>query len=177
MMLSRAFFVDAMQNLTEAEEAGTLSKYTRSELEPIEDLLKDNEAWMTEKMHEQDAADKELYNDPAVTISELEARGKTLQYLVRTFNRFLCYGILIVDLNNRLSPCKKRKCLDLPNLRRLPKHPHRLKQRSHQGRRRQSLKRPRASWTNQRQRALRKRLQRRCTRSFRKQCIQHHYHA
>ncbi|EPQ55862.1 actin-like ATPase domain-containing protein [Gloeophyllum trabeum ATCC 11539] len=74
---TRLFLTDAKQNLTAEEKGGPPSKYTREELEELENALKEHEKWLNEKVEKQKTV--KMNEDPAVESSELRARAKKLE--------------------------------------------------------------------------------------------------
>lgn len=86
IFVTRKFFIEMKENQTIANQEGTVYKYDDAEVDLIEVLLKENEAWMTEKVKAQVEADKLSYNDPVMLTSDLESRGKNLQATVSAKN-------------------------------------------------------------------------------------------
>ena len=91
MFAARAFFIEAHKNNTAALEAAENAsteetvdppKYTEEELKTVQDILKENEVWMDEKMAVQVKSEDELAKDPVILTSDLNERGKKLQMTV-----------------------------------------------------------------------------------------------
>ena len=98
MFAARAFFIEAHKNNTaaleaaetaSAEEAADPPKYTEEELKTVQDILKENELWMDEKMAVQVKIEDVLAEDPVILTSDLNERGKRLQMTVGLEDRAL----------------------------------------------------------------------------------------
>ena len=77
---TRLFLADARQNLTEEETAGTPaseSKYSRAELDALEQTLREHESWLAERVEAQRKV--AMNEDPAVETKDLRERAKTLE--------------------------------------------------------------------------------------------------
>jgi hypoxia up-regulated 1 len=74
---TRLFLTEARQNLTEEEEAGTPSKWTREELMALEKTLREHEKWLHEWVEKQKSV--KMNEDPVITTTEMKARAKTLE--------------------------------------------------------------------------------------------------
>jgi hypoxia up-regulated 1 len=68
--------------MTEAVTAGNLTRWTKEELEAVEKMLQDYEAWAKEKMTAQKEVGEAMHIDPVLLNADLESRGKALQSLV-----------------------------------------------------------------------------------------------
>ena len=89
MFSARAFFIEAHKNNTSAKEGESTSdkpiappKYTDDELKMVEEMLKENEAWMDAKMAIQVKQEDDLTKDPVILTKDLNERGKRLQVTV-----------------------------------------------------------------------------------------------
>ncbi len=91
MFAARAFFIEAHQNNTAAIGAAESAtpqkpvvppKYTEEELKSVEELLKENEVWMDERMVVQVKLEEDLTSDPAIFTKDLDEKGKRLQMTV-----------------------------------------------------------------------------------------------
>jgi hypoxia up-regulated 1 len=82
MYLSRKWFVEAKKNQTIAAENDTLFRWTDSELDLVEETLKDNEKWMKEMMAKQEALEEDPTSDPVLLTADLQLRGKRVQNIV-----------------------------------------------------------------------------------------------
>ncbi len=82
MFLSRQWFVDAKTNMTEVIKNGTTPRWTDSDLDTVEEMLKDNEKWMNEMVERQNAVVEDPTAEPIMLIADLESRGKRLQTIV-----------------------------------------------------------------------------------------------
>jgi hypoxia up-regulated 1 len=81
MYMSRAWFVEARTNMTNAEN-GTLFPWTEGDLDLVELTLKDNESWMQEQMEKQEAVIDDPTSDPILLSADLQTRGKRIQNIV-----------------------------------------------------------------------------------------------
>lgn len=104
MFAARAFFVEAQKNNTQAIELGKNAtaeapvappKFTEEELKVVEEMLKDNEVWMDERMAKQVKIDRDPTKDPEIYTKDLNERGKKLQSTVSLLSWVRCKVILM----------------------------------------------------------------------------------
>jgi len=91
MFTARSFVVEAQKNVTEALEAAETAtpekpvappKFTGDELTLIEEIMKENEVWMDERMQKQVQIESDSSKDPEITVKDLNEKGKRLQMAV-----------------------------------------------------------------------------------------------
>jgi hypoxia up-regulated 1 len=74
---SRLFITEAKQNLTAEAEGGPPARYTQAEIDALEKVLKEHEAWLAEWVAKQRQVP--MNQDPVILTSEMRARAKTLE--------------------------------------------------------------------------------------------------
>ena len=74
---SRLFITEARQNLTSEAEGGPPARYTQVEIDALEKILKEHEAWLAEWVAKQ--REVPMNQDPVISTSEMRARAKTLE--------------------------------------------------------------------------------------------------
>ena len=74
---TRLFLADARTNLTEEEKAGTTGRYTNSELDELEKVLKEHEKWLNEWVEKQRSVP--MNHDPVIETEEMRKRAKVLE--------------------------------------------------------------------------------------------------
>lgn len=74
---SRLFITEAKRNLTAEAEGGLPARYTQAEIDALEKVLKEHEAWLAEWVAKQRQAP--MNQDPVILTSEMRARAKTLE--------------------------------------------------------------------------------------------------
>ena len=92
MFAARGFLTAAQKNNTIALESAAAApedkpvappKYTEDELKGVEEMLKDYEVWMDEKMRVQVKLEEDRTSDPVIMSKDLDDRGRRLQGTVR----------------------------------------------------------------------------------------------
>lgn len=74
---TRMFLADARTNLTEEEQAGTTGRYTKAELDELENTLKEHEKWLSEWVDKQ--RNVPINHDPVMETAEMRKRAKVLE--------------------------------------------------------------------------------------------------
>ena len=75
---TRLFLTDARANLTEEEQTGsTTGRYTKAELDDLENTLKEHEKWVVEWAEKQRSVP--INHDPVMQTAEMRKRAKVLE--------------------------------------------------------------------------------------------------
>lgn len=75
---TRLFLTDARANLTEEEQTGaTTGRYTKAELDDLENTLKEHEKWVVEWAEKQ--RNVPINHDPVMQTAEMRKRAKVLE--------------------------------------------------------------------------------------------------
>ncbi|ORY24982.1 heat shock protein 70 family [Naematelia encephala] len=106
MFAGRSFLVEARKNNTIALESAASAptdkpvappKYTDDELKVVEEIMKENEVWMDDKMKVQVTLDGDKTKDPVILSKDLDEKGKKLQMTVSLCSCLRCCHILIMN--------------------------------------------------------------------------------
>jgi hypoxia up-regulated 1 len=74
---TRMFLTEARQNLTEEEKTDSQGRYSREELDELEQTLREHETWLSEGVEHQRTV--KHYEDPAIETKEMQERADVLE--------------------------------------------------------------------------------------------------